>query len=308
MHSTPSALRNEGMALIINGEEIDDEIIESEFRNVKGHYERMLQVACCERDAEFRGYAKDNLISRALLNQEANKRFPQVTEEEVTERLNRLIEQAGGETQFYLNIGMPYKDEAVVRDNVAGGVRLDKLLGDAYGAEPEPTEEELRAAYEKDLPRYMTEETIRVAHITKNLQGAKSRQEVYQALRDVRKQLLAGADFMTVAEEHRADDQQQIDLGWFKRGEFMEEFETIAFSMNEGEISPVFTTQLGFHICTVLGRQAPEPLPFEMVRENVRQRLLEEHKDRKFNDLVEQLKTTATITDTDPDEDMSGGH
>lgn len=296
------------MALIINGEEIDDEIIESEFRNVKGHYERTLQVACCERDAEFRGYAKDNLISRALLNQEANKRFPQVADEEVTERLNRLIEQAGGETQFYLNIGMPYKDEAVVRENVAGGVRLDKLLGDAYGAEPEPTEEELRAAYEKDLPRYMTEETIRVAHITKNLQGAKSRQEVYQALRDVRKQLLAGADFMSVAEENRADDQQQIDLGWFKRGEFMEEFETIAFSMNEGEISPVFTTQLGFHVCTVLGRQAPEPLPYEMVRENVRQRLLEEHKDRKFNDLVEQLKASATITDTDPDEDTSSGH
>ena len=42
------------MALIINGEEIDDEVIEGEFRNVKGHYERLLQVACCERDQEFR--------------------------------------------------------------------------------------------------------------------------------------------------------------------------------------------------------------------------------------------------------------
>lgn len=297
------------MALIINGEEIDDEVIESEFRNVKGHYERTLQVSCCERDSEFRGYAKDNLISRVLLNQESVRRFPEVEEEEITSRLNRLIEEAGGETQFYLNIGMPYKNEEVVRENVKGGVRLDKMLGEAYGAEPEPTEAELRAAYERDLASYMTEEMVHAAHITKSLQGAKSRQEVFVSLREIRQQLLAGEDFMTLAEKHRADEQQQIDLGWFKRGEFMEEFEVIAFSMGEKEVSPVFITQLGFHLCTVLGHKAAEPMPFEMVKEAVRQRFIEAHKDDKFNELIARLKTEAKIEDTDPPEDAdNGGH
>ncbi|GAA5148629.1 hypothetical protein GCM10023213_45230 [Prosthecobacter algae] len=297
------------MALIINGEEIDDEVIEGEFRNVKGHYERMLQVACCERDQEFRGYAKDNLVSRVLLNQESVKRFPEVSDEDVSARLQKLIEEAGGETQFYMNIGMPYKDEAVVRENVKGGVRLDKMLGDIYGADPDYSEEELTAAYESNLPLYMTEEIIRVAHITKNLQGAQSRNEVFKTMRELRTQLLAGADFMTLAEEHRADEQQQIDLGWFKRGEFMEEFEVIAFSMNDREISPVFTTQLGFHLCTVLGRKSPEAIPFAAVKEAVRQRLLESHKDTRFNEFIAQLKSEAKIEDTDPDEaGESGGH
>lgn len=295
------------MALIINGEEIDDEVIEGEFRSVKGHYERMLQVACCERDSEFRGYAKDNLISRVLLNQEALRRFPTVSEEDVTVRLQKLIEEAGGEDQFYMNIGMPYKDEAVVRQNVQGGVRLDKMLGEAYGPEPEPTEAELRAAYEKEQALYLTEELINVAHITKNLQGAQSRQDVFKVMRELRVKLLAGADFMALAEEHRSDEQQQIDLGWFKRGEFMEEFEVIAFSMNEGEISPVFTTQLGFHICILLGRKAPEPIPFAAVKEAVRQRLGDAHKDQKFNELIASLKAAAKIEDTDP-EDSPAGH
>jgi parvulin-like peptidyl-prolyl isomerase len=70
----------------------------------------------------------------------------------------------------------------------------------------------------------------------------------------------------------------------------MEEFETIAFSMGEKEISPVFNTQLGFHICTVLGRKVSEPMPFEMVKDSVRQRMIEEFKDTKFNEFVEQLK------------------
>lgn len=288
------------MALIINGEEIDDEVIESEFRTVKSHYERLLQVACCERDQEFRGYAKDNLISRVLLNQAAKDRFPEVEDAEVSNRLQRLMEEAGGEDAFYMNIGMPYKDEAIVRDNVAGGVRLDKMLANVYQPEPTFSEEELRAYYDSHQELYLTEEEIRAAHITKSLQGAKSRTEVYQSLRDLRQKLLAGADFLTVAEEQRTEEQQQIDLGWFKRGEFMEEFETIAFSMNQGEISPVFTTQLGFHICTVLDRRPPVPKPFEEVKEATRQRLLEEHRDKKFNALLEDLKTAAKIEDTDP--------
>lgn len=296
------------MALIINGEEVDEEVIEGEFRNVKGHYERTLQVACCERDVEFRGYAKDNIVSRVLLNQEARRRVPEVSEEDVTVRLNRLIEEAGGETQFYMQIGMPYKDEAVVRSNVANGVRLDKMLGDVYLPEPDYTEAALRAYYDSHLSLYMTEEEIRAAHITKGMQGAKNRQEVYQAMRDVRAKLLAGADFMKLAEEHRMDDQQLIDLGWFKRGEFMEEFETIAFSMNEGEFSPVFTTQLGYHICTVLGRKPPMPKPFDEVREDVRHRMIEEYRDAKFNVLIEELKAAATIEDTEPQETSGCGH
>lgn len=297
------------MALIINGEEIDDEVIEAEFRNVKGHYERLLQVSCCERDPEFQGYAKDNIISRVLLNQESMKRIPVVEEAAITERLGKLIAEAGGENEFYMKIGMPYKDEAVVRQNIAGGVRLDLMLGQIYGAEPEPTEAELRAYYEKNLASYMTEEMIHAAHITKSLQGAKSRQEVFEAMRGIRQELRAGADFMKLAEEHRADEQQMIDLGWFKRGEFMEEFETIAFSMGEKEISPVFNTQLGFHICTVLGRKVSEPMPFEMVKDAVRQRMIEEFKDTKFNEFVEQLKASAEIKDTDPaDENCGCGH
>jgi parvulin-like peptidyl-prolyl isomerase len=208
-----------------------------------------------------------------------------------------------------MQIGMPHKDEAVVRQNVAGGVRLDKMLGEIYGTEPEPTDAELRAYYEKNLAAYMTEEMIHAAHITKSLQGAKSRQEVFEAMRSIRQELRAGADFMKLAEEHRADEQQMIDLGWFKRGEFMEEFETIAFSMGEKEISPVFNTQLGFHICTVLGRKVSEPMPFEMVKDSVRQRMIEEFKDTKFNEFVEQLKAGAEIKDTDPaDENCGCGH
>jgi hypothetical protein len=46
-----------------------------------------------------------------------------------------------------------------------------------------------------------------------------------------------------------------------------------------------------------------------MVKEAVRQRMLEEFKDAKFNELIEQLKEAAEIRDTDPlEENVNCGH
>jgi len=288
------------MAIQVNGEEIDDELIETEFRQIKSHYEQTLQVACCERDPEFIAQAKDNLVSRIVLHQEALKRFPEVDDSDITHRLQKLIEQAGGEGPFYANLGLTPADADAVRNNVANGVRLDLMLAEVYHPEPDPNEEEMQIWYHEHLNQFLTEEEIHAAHITKGLQGSNSRNDVYEGLRKVRKELLTGADFMTVAERERGEDAQQTDLGWFKRGEFMEEFEVIAFSMNEGEISPVFTTQLGLHICTLIGRRPPQPKPFEEVRDPVRQQIIDAHRDTCFNAFIESLKKTAVIQDSDP--------
>ncbi|MDB6140492.1 MAG: Peptidylprolyl isomerase [Verrucomicrobiaceae bacterium] len=296
------------MALIINGENIDDEIIEAEFRQIKGQYERMLQVACCERDPEFQGYAKDNIIARAVLNQEAAKRFPEVDEEDVTIRLDKLIEEAGGKEHFYMKIGMPMDATDIVRANVANGVRLDKLLGTVYGEYATPDDAGVEAYYSAHLDAFKSEEQIHVVHITKGLEGAKSRGEVYEKMRGLRRELMAGADFAKMAEEQRGNEQQQIDLGWFKRGEFMEEFEAIAFSMDKEELSPVFTTQLGFHLCKVIDRRDPAPLPLADIKDAVLNRMLEEDRDRKFNTFVDGLKTAATIEDTEPSGEGCGCH
>ncbi len=294
------------MALSVNEETIAEEIIEDEFRHIKSHYERTLQVSCCERDPEFRDKAKDNITSRALLQQEARRRYPEVSDEEINQRLAQLIEQAGGADQFYMNIGMVAGDESAVRGNVAAGVRLDKTLIQVYAPEPEPSDADMRAFYEKNINSYLTDEQIRASHISVNLGGAQSRAEVYQMMRGLRERALDGADFDALGVEHNSNKEMSSDLGWFKRGEFMEEFEAIAFSMREGEISPVFVTQLGFHIVKLTGRKPAVPKLFDEVKDIVRLGIIEAHRDKKFNEFVNELKKTAKIVDTDPVEE--GGY
>jgi parvulin-like peptidyl-prolyl isomerase len=202
---------------------------------------------------------------------------------------------------------MPAGDDTVIREQVSNGVRMDQMMQAVYEPEPEPTEAEVRAFYDANVKLYLTEEEIRVSHISMNLSGAKSRLEVYNTMRELRDKALAGADFDALGAEHNSNKDTPPDLGWFKRGEFMEEFEAIAFSMSKGEISPVFVTQLGFHIAKLTDRKPAVPKPFDEVKELVKQRIIEQHKDDKFNAFVEDLMKSAKIEDTDPDENCGCG-
>jgi hypothetical protein len=224
-----------------------------------------------------------------------------VSDEEVQQRLAMLKEEAGGEQQFYMRLGMSFGDDEAITEHVRGGVRVDKLLASVYGEEAPPSDAELRAYYDSHTDSFLSDEQLHVCHVTKGMEGAKSRADVYAQMRKIREEVQAGADFMSIAERERGNEQQQIDLGWFRRGEFMEEFETIAFSMAEGELSPVFMTPLGFHVCKVMGRRPAAPIPFDECKDAVRSRMTEQARDEKFNAFVASCKAASTVTDSDPD-------
>jgi peptidyl-prolyl cis-trans isomerase SurA len=66
--------------------------------------------------------------------------------------------------------------------------------------------------------------------------------------------LRRGANFADVAKRYSADSasrDQGGELGWFRRGMMVKEFEDVAFRLRPGDISPVVETQFGYHIIQV---------------------------------------------------------
>ena len=94
------------MPLTINGESVDDGLLDAEFSQIKAHFEQQANVSCCERDDEFMGYAKDNLIARVLLAQKAKESIPDPNSKDVDEHLEKLIEEKGGKESFYFKLGI----------------------------------------------------------------------------------------------------------------------------------------------------------------------------------------------------------
>ena len=72
-----------------------------------------------------------------------------------------------------------------------------------------------------------------------------------------------GARFADVAKKYSADSasrEQGGELGWFRRGVMVKEFEDVAFHLKPGTIADVVRTEFGFHIIQVERAQPAEIL------------------------------------------------
>jgi len=76
----------------------------------------------------------------------------------------------------------------------------------------------------------------------------------------IRQQAAGGADFAELARRYSQDTSkdQGGDLGYFGRGAMVPPFEEAAFALQPGQISPVVTSQFGYHVIKVEDRRQQE--------------------------------------------------
>jgi parvulin-like peptidyl-prolyl isomerase len=286
------------LPIVINGQRVEDDVLNAEFSNIKSYFESLGNVSCCERDPEFRGYARENIVARVLLSQEAQRTLPPTPADEVEAALGKLKEEHGGEQRFLMMIGATPDQLDLVRRDLEADLRVRRMIERLTADDPEPTDSELRDYYTQHIDAYKTPEEVRASHILKASRGEK-RHESYEELRRLRRELQGGADFEALARKHSDKGDEHIDLGFFKRGELAEEFEGVAFSLDVGEISPIFATPFGYHLIKLTDRKPATPRPFDEVKVAVREQLLAERRQDRTRELVKQLRSRATIHDVE---------
>ncbi len=286
------------MGLVVNGEPVEDALVDQEFQAVKSYESGRTHISCCEKDPEFREKAVENVISRVVLLQEAEKTTAALAPQEIEEAVRALKERHGGEEKFYKEFNLTAEQEPELRRDVEANVRVEKMLLRAAEPETEPTEAELEAHYRANLDRYKTAEQVRFSHIVRS-PPREERAAAYAALRGVREKLLAGADVEALWKEHsdsaKEADAQGADLGWVSLGEVLPELETVAFSLREGEVSPVFSSMYGYHLVKVAERRPAVPRPLDEVRAEVREAFIQERRQSRVRAFVDALRARAVV-------------
>ena len=122
---------------------------------------------------------------------------------------------------------------------------------------PQSSEEEKQAYFEEHRDDYPIKERASLNIVMLEKKAAPSDWEVaFNKASTIRDSLLAGKDFAEMASRYSEDPsakQNNGDLGWFPRGQMVDEFDRYVFQMQENDISEPIRTQFGWHIIKLHG-------------------------------------------------------
>ncbi|MAM02305.1 MAG: hypothetical protein CMH51_01940 [Myxococcales bacterium] len=182
--------------------------------------------------------------------------------ERVTEQITQLTTQFGGQIQLQEALSAEALTLTEYRDILSNEQRvrqIEQLFYQSRLREAQPvevSEEDLLERFQEargqleQRPRLMTIRQVVVQPVATEAAIDTARALAEELLARVR----AGEDFAELAIQYSGDPGSAAlggDLGWFRRGRMVREFEETAFNLLDGQISDVVESDFGFHIIKV---------------------------------------------------------
>jgi peptidyl-prolyl cis-trans isomerase SurA len=86
--------------------------------------------------------------------------------------------------------------------------------------------------------------------IVRPMPSDSARQAALETIQRVQRELTEGADFEVLARRYSQDGTKERggDLGWFRQGQMVRNFDLAVFGMRPGQTSGIIETEFGFHI------------------------------------------------------------
>ena len=123
-----------------------------------------------------------------------------------------------------------------------------------------------------------------------------SEDDINKKLANIKNLIIEGMSFSEAAEKYSEDGSaaNKGDLGWLSPGDTIPDFEKEMDKLKINEISEPFKTALGWHLVQVNDRREKD-LTSESLRRNVKESLLQQKTDIRFNDWIKSLREGAHV-------------
>lgn len=265
----------------------------------------------------------NELIVKALLNQEMQKRGIEVTNKDVDDAVKEIIDKVGSKEQLDALLKQNGISNSQFKKDLKEEVKMKKLAKELGSSNV--SDAEAKKFYNDNISKFKHPDKVRASHIlisvnpqeieevvksdpnNKNIDETAVKAKVaaeVQAKEAKANQILAEAkknptQFAKLAKENSEDTataNKGGDLGFFAAKEMVPEFSKAAFSMKPNTISdkPV-KTQFGYHIIMVTDRSAAGQDPFEKVKPSIKAYLENQKQIELIDKLTESLKKNAKI-------------
>lgn len=206
----------------------------------------------------------NSLISETIIKLEIDKADINIPDEEVEEEFDSMAAQYGGMEELKAAMAQANLTEKEIKDEIKTSLSLEKLLQ----PQMDINDAEVSKYYEENKANFIQAEQINASHILVK--------EEAQA-KDIAKKLEAGEDFAELAKTYSIDEANKENggsLGFFERGEMVEEFDEVAFKLKEGQISEPVKTNFGYHIIKVQEKKEAITTKLEDSSEDIKNQLI----------------------------------
>jgi peptidyl-prolyl cis-trans isomerase C len=195
--------------------------------------------------------ARERIIEQTLLNQEAHRDPTPIP----AQWIDAEVQRHGAQNPQQAGSLVP-RDQDTLRASIETDLRLQRFIATITTGVPKPTSKEVNAVYSQNKQSLRQPENIHAAHIVKNVDESTTEADARAAIERVQELLQQGAPFEKVADEQSDCPGRGGDLGFFVRGQMVEEFDAVVFDLPAGAVSSIFRTPFGFHIARIYEHQA----------------------------------------------------
>lgn len=173
---------------------------------------------------------------------------------------------------------------------------IELALADLPDA-PAPAPEMLQAIYEAEkASRFSTGEERRARHILVNFGADKAASR--EKIERLNGMLDKGSDFASLASSQSEDPGSKGkggDLGWIKRGQMLESFESALFALQPGEVSEPVETEFGWHLIKLDELRPASIKPFNdaSVQGELTRLFRQRDAERRYREMYDKLEQMA---------------
>ncbi len=223
--------------------------------------------------------ALESLISKKVVEIEADKQNIMVSDEDIQKELEHYYEYYGGEEAFNQALASSGYSNADMYSDLDVTVKIKKLL------EPRIliSEDEMKAYFEENQATFAQEKQVKASHIL-----ADTEEEAKQ----IETRLANGEEFAQLAKEYSKDSSTADnggELGFFKRGDMVKEFEDAAFGMKVGDISAPVKTDYGYHIIKIDEIQEAQQPDYEQSKDKVKNTIFEQKAQTEYDSWLQEM-------------------
>jgi peptidyl-prolyl cis-trans isomerase C len=282
------------MAIVVNGERIEDRDIQEEAQRLRPRYEQAFaDEDPGQREAQLLDWSKENVIERVLLRQDAVANGQDVAPPHSEAALDRLREQCGNSEDLYKEFNV--RGDDAIKHLIELQIKVQRRIDEVYAAAPEPTESEIRDYYELNKEQFQSGEQIRVAHIVKYVNWQTDEATAKETMTRAYQEIQASTPFEVVVDKYTDCADSGGDLGYVMRGQMVEEFEDVVFHLAAGQVSKVFRTRFGYHIAKVYERRPPVVPSLKDIRKQVGEAIRQHNREQALEQHLDQLRSQARV-------------